>query len=422
MPASVRELAGATEGTAARWALFAVISAIFFLISGATFSSFGVILPSMIEELRWTWSQAGLGITLFAFMVGLASPVPAWILRRFGIKATYGIGGAVMATGFALLAVTDSFRDYLFASTLLGVGFASCATVPAVHLLNGWMPRNRSAAIGAYMTIGGLGAVAGPLVAHGTIAVTSSWRFYWWAVACTLAALAALALVFVRSAPVPMSAPEEPTRASPPQHARRVYVSAVDWSFGRAVRTPQYWTIAVAMTATLLCVLTANSWAVIHAGTFGVPRDVAAAVLSASGAVSALSRAVSGALATRVDPKWLLVAALASGSIGMLALAVGDDPVALAAFAIGEGVGFGMALVAATLLLVNYFGPAKNPEIYGTFNLITTTAMIGPMLAGFIAERTEGFTGVFQAYSLVLLAVLVITAAMRPPLPRRGST
>ena len=100
----------AVSPPAARWALFAIISAIFFLINAATFSSLGVVLPFMIKELSWSWSQAGAGFSLFALTVGLASTVPAWILRRFGIKATYGAGGAVMACGCALLALTNGLQ------------------------------------------------------------------------------------------------------------------------------------------------------------------------------------------------------------------------------------------------------------------------------------------------------------------------
>jgi len=84
---------------ATRWLLFAVISAIYFTISAATFSSLGIVLPYMIKELSWSWSQAGTGFSLLALLVGLASALPAWTIRRFGIAATYGIGGAIMVVG-----------------------------------------------------------------------------------------------------------------------------------------------------------------------------------------------------------------------------------------------------------------------------------------------------------------------------------
>lgn len=407
---------------ARRWALFAVISAIFFLINGATFSSLGILLPFMIEELSWSWSQAGTGFSLFALTVGLASMVPAWTLRRLGITATYGIGGAVMVAGFALLALTTGFYSYLGATALLGLGFASCATVPAVFLLNGWMPEKRSAVIGAYMTVGALGAVAGPLAASGAVAATGSWRFYWWAMAATLLALTILALVFVKTPPSVQADPGETaareSESSIERTSARVYRTRKDWRFRDAIRTPQYWIISIAMTATLLCVLTSNSWAVAHMGTLGVSAAVAAGALSAAGAVSAGARALGGALATRIDPKWLLAIAVAAEAAGMAALAVADSLVPIVIFAAAEGFGFGMAFFATAILLVNYFGPSDNPEIFGTFNLVTTAAMIGPALGGFVADRFGGFGGLFYAFAGAMLVIALLTATMRPPADR----
>ncbi len=403
------------DAPATRWVLFAVISAIFFLISAGTFSSLGVVLPFMIGELSWSWSQAGTGFSLLALTVGLASTLPTWILRRYGIKATYGIGGAIMASGFALFALTNSLPSYFVAAALLGLGFASCATVPGVYLLNGWMPEKRSATIGAFMTAGGLGAVAGPLAARGFIDETDSWRLYWWAVAAAMLALTILALVFVRSpssAPVPADAAGAPAGDS---SQGRVYRTSRDWRFRDAIRTPQFWIIAIAMTTTLLCVLTSNSWAFTHMGALGVSAAFAAGALSADGAVSALSRAVGGGLATRIDPKRLLVAALIGETIGIAALSVADNWVAIIVFAVADGFGFGMCFFATAMLLVNYFGPSENPEIFGTFNLITTAAMIGPATAGYFADRFGGFAGVFQGCAVVMVVIVIVTAAMRPP-------
>lgn len=401
---------------AARWLMFAVISLVFFLINGATFSSLGVVLPRMIAELAWSWSQAGSGFSLFALMVGLASTVPAWILRRLGIRATYGVGGAVMATGFALLALTDSLATYLVGCALLGLGFASCATVPAIYLLNGWMPERRSAAIGWYMTIGGLGAVAGPLASSGIVAATGSWRQYWWLVSIAMLAITMLAFAVVRKPPEAAPAAAGGGAAEEPR-AAGVYRTSGDWRFRDAIRTRQFWIVSVAMSTMLLCVLTANSWAVTHMGTLGVAASTAAAVLSADGAVNALARAVGGILATRIDPQRLLVAALASEAIGLAALSVADNWVAFAVFAVADGFGFGMCFFATAMLLVNYFGPSQNPEILGTYNLVTTTAMIGPATAGLIADAVGGFTWVFLGYVAVALVIVALTATMRPPGP-----
>ncbi len=99
----------------------------------------------------------------------------------------------------------------------------------------------------------------------------------------------------------------------------------------------------------------------------------------------------------------------------MLSLSLASHPVALAVFAVTEGFGFGMCLLATALLLVNYFGPAENPAIFGTFNLITTVAMVGPYVGGLVRDLLGGFGALFQGNALLMSLILVLAACMRPP-------
>jgi len=114
----------------------------------------------------------------------------------------------------------------------------------------------------------------------------------------------------VKQPPSAAAAGNEPPARPHEQVNNRVFQTTSDWQFRDAIRTWHFWMIATAMTATLLCVLTANSWAVSQMGKLGVSKFTAAWVLGAGGAVNALSRTLGGWLATRVDPKWLLVSAL----------------------------------------------------------------------------------------------------------------
>ena len=395
-----------------RWWLFAIASLYFFFITAATFSSLGVALPYMIEEYSWSWSEAGTGFSLLALMVGLAGALPAWTIRRFGIKATYVIGSLVMACGFILIAAGAGLYRYWAGASLLGVGFALCATVPGIHLINDWLPDRRSFAIGLYMTLGGLGAVAGPPLVTSIIGLTDSWRMHWWSMTAAMLILMLLAGAFLtRRTQEDNSADAADEEAS----SDKVFKTKADWRYRDALRTPQYYIIVAALTLTLFCTLTMNSWAFTHLGMLGISTALATLALSAAGAVNALSRALGGMLATRIDPKWLLVAALIGELIGMLALSVADNPIMLAIFAAGEGFGFGMCFLATALLLLNYFGEKDNPELLGTMNFLTTAAMIGPVLAGYIGAKAGGFSIVFQLNATLLLALIVIVAVMKPP-------
>ena len=398
-----------------RWWLFTIASLYFFFITAATFSSLGVVLPYMIEEFSWSWSEAGTGFSLLALMVGLAGTLPAWTIRRFGIKTTYLIGSVVMACGFILIAAGTGLYRFWTGASLLGVGFALCATVPGIHLINDWLPDRRSFAIGLYMTLGGLGAVAGPPIVTSIVANTDSWRIHWWSMTAAILVLMLLAGAFISrritedNGADAANAPNEETTSD------RVFKTKADWRYRDALRTPQYYVIVAALTLTLFCTLTMNSWAFTHLGMLGISTALATLALSADGAVNALSRAVGGMLATRIDPKWLLVAALVGEMVGMLALSVADNPAALVLFALGEGFGFGMCFLATALLLLNYFGEKDNPELLGTMNFLTTAAMVGPVLAGYIAGKAGGFSMPFQLNAVLLLIMIVFVIGMKPP-------
>src|SRR5258708_988688 len=117
------------------WLTLALMSALFFIITAATFDSLGVVLPTMVGELDWSWANAGLGLTLLA-------------------------------------------------------------TVPGTYLLARLFARP-AFAIGLYFTVGGLGGVAGPLLYRAVIDITGQWRSYWLVMDAlvVLAALTAMLLV-----------------------------------------------------------------------------------------------------------------------------------------------------------------------------------------------------------------------------------
>jgi MFS transporter, OFA family, oxalate/formate antiporter len=396
------------------WINFVLVSLLFFQVTAATFASLGVALPFMIEEMSWSWSGAGLGFSMLSFMVGIASRIPSWTLTRMGARATFGIGGVIMVIGLTLMATTTGLNQYVVGAGLAGLGYTSCALIPGVAVINQWLPHRRSVAIGAYMMIGGLGGVAGPFFVTSVVAATGSWRWHWWLMAGLIGVLTVLAVVLLKSRPA-IADEDAESGLSAESHSDSVFMTRFEWHFKDVIRTPQYYIIVAAMTMTLFGGVTTNSWAVSHMGNLGVLVAIAAGALSAQALVNSSSRAFGGILATSVDPKWLLASALAGEVIGMLALSYADNMTMIVLFAIGEGYGFGMCMFATTILLVNYYGPKEAPKTMGTMYLITTVAMFGPVLGGYVADRYGGFAGVFQAYAAVLALILVAVVMMRPP-------
>src|SRR5471030_2245086 len=167
-----------TSHGARAWLTLALMSALFFIITAATFTSLGLALLPMVAELHCGWAKAGFGFTLLGFFCGITSAIPATMVRRFGVRATLLVGSAVMALAFLCLARTDGLAMYFAGASLAGLGFTLLDSVPGTYLLSRLFARP-SFSFGLFFTVGGLGGVAGPLLYLMITGHASGWRDYW---------------------------------------------------------------------------------------------------------------------------------------------------------------------------------------------------------------------------------------------------
>src|SRR5258707_8716698 len=123
------------------WLTLALMSALYFIITAATFGSLGMVLPAMVRDLGWSWTSAGFGFTLLGFFCGVTSAVPAALIRRFGVRACLLAGCVMMALAFLCLARTDGLLLYFVGASLAGLGFTLLDSVPGTYLLSRLFPR-----------------------------------------------------------------------------------------------------------------------------------------------------------------------------------------------------------------------------------------------------------------------------------------
>jgi len=388
------------------FATLLLVSALFFIISAATFSSLGLALPAMVAELGWSWGDAGLGFSLLAVLCGLTSYVPAALIRRFGVRANFLTGAVVMALAFTLLSRTDGLLLYFTGASLAGFGFTLLATVPGTYLLTRLFERP-AFAFGLYFTLGGLGGVAGPPL-YGLIAGDANdWRSFWFLCAILVTLLALLAAFFCDTA-TNVSARGESDPA----------ITTGAWRVRAAVATPQFAFLAAAYSAFLICDITVNATSVPHLAEAGVTAAVAGGLISLWALLNALSRMAGGMLTSLVDARLLLVASLGLLAVGMLALALGASPMLLALYAIGIGVGSGLTFFASTILLLDYFGRAPNLELFSLINLISTVGAAAPFAAGLTRDHSGSFAPFLLLVAAGMGVMMLLALFLKRPVPR----
>ena len=385
------------------WLTLGLMSALYFIITAATFASLGLALPAMVAELGWSWTGAGFGFTLLGFLCGITSAVPATLIRRYGVRACLLAGCVVMALAFLCLARTDGLLLYFVGASLAGLGFTLLDSVPGTYLVSRLFPRP-SFAIGLFFTIGGLGGVAGPLLYSQVLGVTGDWRSYWLVVGA-LIVLMGLVAAFLVDAKTEVGHAAQ----SDPQ------ISTERWTMREALQTRQFWIIASAYAAFQFCGITASAVSVAHLTQHGVAAAVAAGILSVEALLNSGARLAGGILTRFVGAKSLLIVSLTCLIIGLLALGAARTVPMMLVYAAGIGIGYGLTLFAATIVLLDYFGRGPYLELFSTVNLISTVGAVAPTLAGLTRDHTGGFTPFFIGLSVMVALVLVAVAMMRAP-------
>jgi MFS family permease len=390
------------------WPTLALMSALYFIITAATFGSLGMVLPAMVEDLGWSWTAAGFGFTLLGFFCGITSAVPAAVIRRLGVRAALLAGCLVMALAFLCLARTGGLLGYFMGASLAGLGFTLLDSVPATYLLSRLFARP-SFAIGLFFTVGGLGGVAGPLLYASVIDATGNWRSYWLVVGGLIVLIGVIAAFAVNGkSNVASGADSDPE------------ISTESWSFRDALQTPQFWTIAAAFAAFQFCGITASSVSVAHLTQHGVAAIIAGSMMSAEALMKSSARLAGGILTRFVGARILLCVSLASLVVGLLALSVAHDVPTMLIYAAGVGIGYGLTLFAATILLLDYFGRGPYLELFSTVNLISTVGAVAPTLAGLTRDHTGSFAPFFVGLSVLVVLVLLAVILMRAPHLRKA--
>jgi MFS family permease len=419
--ASIGQHRGAEATPWRAWSALLAFSVLFFMINASTFAALGVVLPAMVKDEGWSWTQAGLGFTLLGAFCGASSYLPAYLIRRIGVRAVLLLGTGVMAAGFLCLGVTHGLWLYLVGAALLGVGYQMQALIPGTYVLAAAFQK-RAFPFGLYFTFGSLGGVAGPWFVLWAMAGThQQWRLFWFAQIAVAVVFGIACTALVGSsrwlAAAAEETDEETAHAAP---SPRVHRTRETWTLQEAVRTPQFYVLLAAYFGHLLCGVTVASLSVAHLTERGVSAATAGAMLSLESLMGIGGRLLGGVVGDLIDPRYVLILALAAMTGGSLALSVAHTYPMMILYAAGAGLGFGLTALTTTVLVLNYFGRRNNLEIFSTVCLIGAVSALGPVFGGMIRDAVGGFGPAFQLYAGIIALTLMAVLFMRPPVKAKA--
>ena len=379
--------------------------------------SYSVFLVALVREFGWSRSLVSGAFSLFVLIHGCLGPVVGCLVRRFGIRRLLMLGGIVMGGGLALTAeMKQVWHLYLAFGGITAVGISLAGWVPAVALVQGWLPQR----FGTAMGIASAGTGVGILSLVPLAQVLIDWWGWQWALRIeailTLGWLLPASLWLIRDPPSLASAPKELRELSSDQIPSH-------WTLGSAIRTWRFWGVAGVYFAgnfvTQMLMIHQIAYLVDH----GVSPMKGATIAGTVGLVSIGAKVGWGALSDRIGRE--TTCSLAFGcvavSIGLLVLA-GRYPDAHLSFLYAIFIAFGYGVLAPVFPAIagDLFGGPSFSTIYGALYAVVCLGIAaGAWFAGEIFDLTGSYSlALWLGLAMAIMTpILVWIVAPRRPCP-----
>lgn len=396
--------------------MVAALCTVMFLSTGCTLYAMGVFVRPLEDQFGWSRGQVSAALSLPPLIGGLFSPAAAALLDRLGARFLIGVGGFMMGLCVGLLGLTSSLA-YFCLMLMLMAAWQSGTMFPAGPIISYWFDRRRGQALGfATAGIGLGGLVFAPLVA--LLIDAFGWRAtFYMEGGIIIAVMAPLALFVIRQRPKDMGLlPDGDATAVDSLGGEGI--AGGGWSLAEAVRTPTFFVVTASFSlasATLSAVL-------IHVVPFledqGFSSVKAGLILGCVSGTGIVGKIGSGYLVDRMSPRLVTAGVFLMQAVGLaILLQSGGSLAGMVIFVLVFGYAMGSVVTLQPIMAVYYFGVVSIAMILGVMVAVTSAFnALGPMIAGFVYDRTGAYSTIFVVYVVLdcLAAVLVYFLGGQP--------
>jgi MFS family permease len=376
--------------------LVALGSAVANGVAFGTLYTFGAFVESMADEFDSGLGPTALvfGITMFLFF-GTGALSGKWS-DRYGPRPLLVIGGLLFCGGLvATSQVNALWQGYVVYG--LGAGFGGgLFSAPLFAATAGWFVKHRAIAQGVAATGPGLGTLL--LVPYAESLIESvGWRESYRVLALIAGIAFVVGFFLMRRPPAGVAGDA------------RAHVKAV-------VRTRAFRQLSVGSCMMSVALIGAFAFIVTFAKAEGVSSERAALLVGIIGASSVVGRIFITGMAVRLGSVRLLQICFATQPVAyLLWIFAGGNYALLVAFALVLGISYGGFVALMGDVTAHLFGLVGIGAVLGRVYLASGVgSLIGPSLAGFLADATSGRTVPLVTVLCITIAGSVILSRLSP--------
>lgn len=404
------------------WVIVAVMFVTLFISLGFRFS-FGVFYSAILDETGWGRAETAGVVSAAMIVYACTAALSGYLFDRLGARVVFPVGALCMGAGLMLCSMSESLAGLTVAyGILLGFSYAALGFIPHMAIVPRWFDRRRGLASAASLAGVGLGSLAVAALSAELI-VQLGWReTMWWFGLAAMAVLIPINLVFHRPSAESIGLVRD---GRPARAAASSAPSKVGATIAAAIRTRDFWLLALAVTATGTCTMTIvvhQTRMLVDMG-YGLP--LASLIFGMLGVARATGGLIWGPLSDRIGRSTcvVVICAISIVGLGMLWLTslVPTESAALriallTGYLLTFGIGFnGMSPVYASAVSDRFAGRNLG-TILGLLDLgFGLGSALGPWCAGWMFDRYGSYDYVIVGVALgVVFTCLALWGATRP--------
>ena len=416
------------------WWIVATGFSLQLLNNGLARRAFSLYFVNLRTEFGWSSASLSASFAMAqAFGSGMLGPLQGWLLDRYGPRGVIRLGLVFLALGLVVLSQAHSFLIFFGAVFVAGVGTGLIGYLTITTTVAKWFEKRRTLALalaGSGQSVGGLLL---PLVAVAMVG------FGWRTTAISTAVIVVIVgfplaqlmrrtpegfgygpdgrplMPAVQRSDTPSAGGREPLRRSGEASGE----TPASFTPRMAFRTPAFWLLNLGHGSAILVMMALNLHLIPHLVLrFDMPLEAAAGIAAITPLISIPAGISGGFVADRMSKRVLAALCLLAHGVGLLLLAFAPSLSWVFAAIMIHGIAVGVRAPLMIAIRADYFGRASFATIMGfAMAIVSIATFIGPVLAGFLADRLGDYQVAFVVLAVVsALGGLFFLAARKPSL------
>jgi MFS family permease len=389
------------------WVIVAVMFVTLFVSLGFRFA-FGTFYSAILDDTGWGRAETAGIISAAMIVYALTAALSGYLFDRLGARVLFPIGALSMGAGLILCSMSETLGGLTAAyGILLGFSYAAVGFIAHMAVVPRWFTRRRGLASALSLAGVGLGSLAVAAVSAELI-VHIGWReTMWWFGIASMGVLIPLNLLFHRHSAEHVGLVPDGLSAASAAHIAPPQAGA---TIRGAVRTRDFWLLAMAVSATGLCnmVIVVHQTRLLVDMGYGLP--MASLIFGMLGVTRTIGGLIWGPLSDRIGRAAVVVIICSLGVVGLALLWLTSLVPAesstlrmalLAGYLLTFGLGFSAMSPVYAAAVSDKFAGKNLGTILGLLDLgFGLGSALGPWWAGWMFDR-------YGSYDAVILGVAV---------------